>query len=109
VQLIPADFSANSGLTIPPQFIADSMRIGGLKRAVSALALVERKPLRLAYANAQELVPNLDALWAKWPAALIGYGLGKHLGAVPVPLLTQDRLIGVLAVRTSCTDQLLTH
>jgi hypothetical protein len=96
VQLIPTDFAASSGLNIPPQFIADSMRIGGLKRALSALAPADRKVLRVAYANAQKLVPNLDPLWAKWPEALIGYGLGKHLGAVPVPLCTQTAEISKL-------------
>ncbi len=31
VSLIPADFSEAAGIGIPPQFIADSIRIGGLR------------------------------------------------------------------------------
>jgi hypothetical protein len=89
VQLIPADFSAVAGLQIPPQFIADSMRIGGIKRALPPLTQPQRKALKHAWASAQGLIPNLDALWAKWPQALIDCGLGKHLGAIPVHMLTQ--------------------
>jgi hypothetical protein len=29
-------------------------------------------------------MPNLDEAWAAWPSILIGYGLGKGLGAIPV-------------------------
>jgi hypothetical protein len=104
VQLIPADFSATSDLPIPAQFIADSMRIGGLKRALAPLPADQRKILREAYANAQELVPNLDALWAKWPEALIGYGLGKHLGAVPVPLVTIPKSLPPLLIDSAASD-----
>ena len=32
----------------------------------------------------ESVLPSLDALWASWPEILIGMGLGKHLGAVPV-------------------------
>jgi len=29
-------------------------------------------------------MPNLDEAWGAWPSTLIGYGLGKELGATPV-------------------------
>ncbi len=32
----------------------------------------------------ESVLPSLDALWASWPETLIGMGLGKHLGALPV-------------------------
>jgi hypothetical protein len=101
VQLIPADFSGTSGLPIPAQFIADSMRIGGLKRALAPLTNDQRKILRHAYANALELVPNLDALWATWPDALVEYGLGAYLGALPVTLMKQ---VGFAPLLPACPE-----
>lgn len=80
------------------------MRIGGLKRALVPLPAEQRKILREAYANAQELVPNLDALWAKWPEALIGYGLGKYLGAVPVPLVTIPKSLPPQLIDSAASD-----
>lgn len=43
----------------------------------------QRKALKKAYKAAASLMPNLDESWAAWPSILIGYGLGKELGAVP--------------------------
>jgi hypothetical protein len=84
VGLIPANFSAAADIDIPPTFVADSIRIGGLQRALRALDPARRKVVRGAYRAAESLLPNLDAAWALWPMALIGLGLGQHLGAVPV-------------------------
>jgi hypothetical protein len=84
VQLLPADFSEASGIGIPSQLIADSIRIGGLKRVLLALDPEQRKLLRKAHKDAVSLLPNLDAAWAGWPSILASYGLGKELGAVPV-------------------------
>jgi len=84
VRLIPAGFSQTAGIGIPAQFIADSMRIGGLKRALAVLDPAQRKALKKTFKAAESVLPNLDALWASWPEILIGMGLGKHLGAVPV-------------------------
>ncbi len=84
VGLIPADFSETAGIDIPAQFFADSIRIGGLKRALRALDPARRKRLKQAFKAAESVLPNLDAMWALWPDTLIGMGLGKHLGAVPV-------------------------
>jgi hypothetical protein len=84
VGLIPANFSAAADIDIPPTLIADSIRIGGLPRALRALDPARRKSVREAYKAAESLLPNLDAVWASWPETLIGMGLGKHLGAVPV-------------------------
>jgi hypothetical protein len=66
-----------------------SLRFTGAKRALAHLAKPQRNALKYAYAHAEGLVPNLDALWAKWPQTLIECGLGKHLGALPVHILTQ--------------------
>jgi hypothetical protein len=66
-----------------------SLRFTGAKRALAHLAKPQRNALKYAYAHAEGLVLNLDALWAKWPQTLIECGLGKHLGALPVHILTQ--------------------
>jgi hypothetical protein len=84
IGLIPANFSAATDIDIPPSFIADAIRIGGLPRALRALDLPRRKLVREAYKVAESQLLNLDAMWALWPETLIGLGLGKHLGAVPV-------------------------
>jgi hypothetical protein len=84
VRLYPATFPNAAALAIPAQFIADSMRIGGIKRAMRPLDKSQRVALEKARASALSLIPNLDALWAAWPDILKGYGLGKQLGAVPV-------------------------
>jgi hypothetical protein len=46
-----------------------------------------RKALKKAFADAQSLAPDMNELWASWPSLLIGYGLGEHLGALPVKIL----------------------
>jgi hypothetical protein len=87
VQLLPAHFSESSGIAIPARLIADSIRIGGLKRALEPLDASQRKALKKAYQQAKSLLPNLDDQWAAWPVTLTGYGLGKELGAVPLVAL----------------------
>jgi hypothetical protein len=82
VKLIPSTFSDLAGLSIPSQCIADSIRIGGLQRALFPLATVQRKALKKAYEKAASVLPSTDALWANWSQTLIGYGLGQHLGAI---------------------------
>jgi len=84
VQLLPVDALDVSGIGIPAQFIADSIRIGGLNRALLALDPAQRKALKKAYKAATSIMPNLDEAWGAWPSTLIGYGLGKELGATPV-------------------------
>jgi hypothetical protein len=81
VELIPSNFSELVGLSIPSQCIADSVRIGGLKRALLPLSPVQRKALKNAYVKAASVLPSTDVLWANWSQTLIGYGLGQHLGA----------------------------
>jgi hypothetical protein len=83
VQLLPADFSKGSGIGIPAEFITDSIRIGGLKRALVPLSAAQRNALKKAYQQAESLLPDLHEEWAAWPATLISYGLGKELGALP--------------------------
>jgi hypothetical protein len=83
VQLLPADFSKAAGIGIPAELIADSIRIGGLKRALVPLDASQRKALKKAYQQAGSLLPDLHKQWAAWPATLISHGLGKELGAVP--------------------------
>jgi hypothetical protein len=82
VELLPADFSDAAGLG-HSQFIADSYRIGGIKRVLKALDKQQGKALKNAHAAAISLIPNLDSLWATWPDVLIACGLGKELGALP--------------------------
>jgi hypothetical protein len=83
VELLPADFSDAAALGIPAQYVADSCRIGGLKRALKPLDAPKRKALKSAYGAAKSLIPDLDSLWATWPDVLIACGLGKELGAIP--------------------------
>jgi len=83
IELFPAAFPDAAGLGIPAQFIADSCRIGGIKRALKALDKQQAKALKNAYAAAHSLIPNLDTLWATWPDVLIACGLGNELGALP--------------------------
>jgi hypothetical protein len=84
LKLYPATFPDAAALGIPSQYIADSMRIGGVKRAGKPLDKSQRIALEKARAAASSLIPNLDTLWAAWPEVLKGYGLGKQLGAIPV-------------------------
>jgi hypothetical protein len=83
IELLPADFSDAAAIGIPAQFIADSCRIGGIKRALKPLDAPKRKALKSTYAAAKSLIPSLDSLWATWPDVLIACGLGKELGAIP--------------------------
>ena len=80
IDLIPEDFSVAGGLPIHHQFIADSIRLGGLKRALRPLGTAQRKQLKTAYSAASPLIPNLDVFWAQWPHALESCGLTKGLG-----------------------------
>ena len=73
-----------SGIGIPAQFIADSIRIGGLNRALLPIYPPQHKMLKKAYKDAASVLPNLDEAWAAWPSTLIGYGLGEELGATPI-------------------------
>ena len=73
-----------SGIGIPAQFIADSIRIGGLNRALLPLHSPQHKILKKAYKGAASVLPDLDEAWADWPKILIGYGLGEELGAIPI-------------------------
>jgi hypothetical protein len=84
IGLVPANFSDSAGLNIPARYIADSVRLGGIRRALEPLDAPDRKALKKAYGAAQSLVPNLDALWAKWPETIANCGLGKQLGAIPI-------------------------
>jgi hypothetical protein len=89
VQLFPAGFAVGLDLGIPAQYIADSFRIGGLKRALAPLDKPHRKLLKKALAEAKQVeLPDPEQLWSKWPETLIGYGLGKELGAIPVAFAT---------------------
>jgi len=82
VTLIPAAFPDATGIGIPSQFLADSLRIGGAKRVLMALDASQRKVFKKALKEAQSVLPDLDTLWLSWPHVLIGCGLGKHLGAL---------------------------
>ena len=84
IELLPADFSDDAGLGIPAQYVADSFRIGGLKRALKPLDAAQKKALKGAYETAKSLLPTLDSLWDTWPDVLVACGLGKELGAIPV-------------------------
>lgn len=83
VELLPADFAKSSNLSVPWEFIADSFRIGGLKRALRPLCTGDRKMLRKAWHEAKPAVASLEAEWQAWPTVLTSHGLGKHLGALP--------------------------
>ena len=84
VELIPVAALEASGIGIPALFIADSIRIGGINRALLPLDPIQRKAFRKAYKAATSLLPNLDQAWAAWPSTLIDYGLGEELGATPI-------------------------
>jgi len=84
IGLVPANFSDSAGLNIPAQYIADSVRLGGIRRALEPLDAPGKKALKKAYGASQSLIPNLDALWAKWPETIANCGLGKQLGAIPI-------------------------
>lgn len=90
VALIPSNFSHPTGLQIPTQNIADSVRLGGLKRALLPLNSSQRKLLKVAYKQAVSVLPSTDALWSKWPLILVGYGLGQHLGVIPTMTTVQQ-------------------
>jgi hypothetical protein len=86
IELLPANFSDAAGLSIPAQYVADSFRIGGLKRALKPLGAAQKKALKGAYETAKSILPTLDSLWATWPGVLVACGLGKELGAIPVAI-----------------------
>ena len=83
VQLLRAGFAEGIGIGVPARFIADSIRIGGLKRALLPLDPRSARHSKRR-TKTRSLLPNLDEAWAAWPEILAGYGLGKELGAVPV-------------------------
>ncbi len=84
ILLIPANFSEGLDFGIPAELLADSVRIGGIKRPMRMLDPARRKKLKLAFEKTVSLMPNLDHLWTTWPATLIGLGLGYELGALPM-------------------------
>jgi hypothetical protein len=99
IELIPSNFSVSAGLSIPSQSVADSVRIGGLKRALLPLDAGQRKALKKAYEKAKSMLPVTDALWGNWSPTLIGYGLGQHLGAISTgaPMMSGWQLAAPLA------------
>lgn len=82
IQLIPSDFPDAAGLGIPSQFVADSIRLGGLKRALFPLAPKDRKALKRAYVEATSTLPDAQHLWESWSDTLVACGLGQHLGVL---------------------------
>ena len=64
--------------------MADSIRIGGINRALLPLDPAQRKALKKTYKSAGSILPTVDEAWGAWPSVLVGYGLGEELGAVPL-------------------------
>jgi hypothetical protein len=86
--LIDAKFAEAAGLPVPASYIADSMRLGGLKRALRDLSKMQRIALRKALKAAAPILTDTESQWSLWQDTLIDSGLGTGLGAVPVKMYT---------------------
>jgi len=80
---------ALTGLGLPPQMLADSIRLRGVKPAIQGLDPKKRKMILAALDPSKSILPDASALWAGWPTALLAAGLGKELG-MPLPLNTKQ-------------------
>jgi hypothetical protein len=80
---------ALTGLGLPPQMLADSIRLRGVKPAIQGLDPKKQKMILAALDPSKSILPDASALWAGWPMALILAGLGKELGA-PLPFNTKQ-------------------
>jgi hypothetical protein len=70
------------------QELADSPPFETIARKYGNAPKQQKKALKAAWAGAKEVpLPDPQQLWSKWPETLIGYGLGKELGAIPITLL----------------------
>jgi hypothetical protein len=88
VSLYPV--KALTGLGLPPQMLADSIRLRGVKPAIQGLDPNKRKMILAALDPSKSVLPDASALWAGWPMALILAGLGKELGAASYGLPIAD-------------------
>jgi hypothetical protein len=80
---------ALTGLGLPPQMLADSIRLRGVKPAIQGLDPKKQKMILAALDPSKSILPDASALWAGWPMALLAAGLGKELG-VPLPFKTKQ-------------------
>lgn len=88
VELYLASVLDNLILGVPGHLIADSIRIRGLRHALSALPAKQKKQVEKALIGSTSLLPDASEIWARWPTALVDVGLGKELGALkPKPML----------------------
>jgi hypothetical protein len=80
VSILPVTALNTLQLGFPPQLLADSIRVRGLKHALSVFPTQTRNAIKKALASSASLLPNPEELWAGWPDALMKVGLGKELG-----------------------------
>jgi hypothetical protein len=80
---------ALTGFGLPPQMLADTIRLRGVKPAIQGLDPKKQKMILAALDPSKSILPDAAALWAGWPMALILAGLGKELG-VPLPFNTKQ-------------------
>ncbi|WP_368506939.1 hypothetical protein [Bradyrhizobium lupini] len=69
-------------LDFPGRILADSIRVRGLKHALSPFPPDQRKLITQALTAAQTLLPDAEQLWTGWKDALLKSGLGKELGLI---------------------------
>jgi hypothetical protein len=86
IWLISAKCAEAAGLPIPTQYIADSMRLGGLKRALRSLSKKQQTSLRKALKAANPILTDTESQWSLWQKTLIDSGLGIGLGAIPIEM-----------------------
>lgn len=85
VLLLPADVLNELKLGFPGRILADSIRVRGLKHALSPFPPDQRKLITALLKAKQSLLPDADQLWSGWKTALILSGLGKELGLTKPP------------------------
>jgi hypothetical protein len=85
VLLLPADVLNELKLGFPGRILADSIRVCGLKHALSPFPPDRRKLITALLKAKQSLLPDADELWTGWKTALIQSGLGKELGLIKPP------------------------
>lgn len=80
VKLFDVNAIGLAGIAVAAQMIADSIRIGGVKRALQHLSPGEGKLLIKSLDKSNSILPDPIALWLLWPETLKASGLGAPLG-----------------------------
>lgn len=74
ISLLPVSLLDKISLGMPPVFLADSIRLRGLSRALKLLPPTRRKMVEYSLSAGEALLPDADDIWAEFPKALEAAG-----------------------------------